>query len=128
MVCTPEVFHGPSPLFSGSPAPSRCPPQSMWCQAPGHDVLQKGIEGPWEPACTGLPRSLGTAGTPGARTAPSLSEGSVERPLAKIFVASPLPLSFGKSGAWKFVFWKTPWQPGCSEAHCWCSRINFTLV
>lgn len=61
--------------------------------------LQMGTEGPCVPVCDRLPqRSPGEAGTPRASTVIPGLQGSVERPLAEIFVALPLALSFQKSG------------------------------
>lgn len=62
--------------------------------------LQMGTEGPCGPVCDGLPRRSPEekAGTPRASTVSPGLPGSVERPLAEIFVALPLALSFQKSG------------------------------
>ena len=57
----------------------------------GLALLQTGVEGPCVPVCSGHPQpSPGEVGTPqGQHSQPGL-EGSVESPLAEIFVAPAL--------------------------------------
>lgn len=114
----------PEPLGAGPPAPlqsllrtcaSWAPMRGVYsrCRAPGWPCYRGALRdlvclcACVRQASPAVPRGGGHP--QGQHSHPGV-EGSVEKPLAEIFVAFSLTLSFQKS--LKFVFGKTPWQPG----------------
>lgn len=131
----PELFHGRSPLFPGhlllrsARRRARAPLSSM--PSPGPRSSAEGRRGTVGACMQRVsPWSLGTAGTPGASTAPSPCKG--------------LPRGHWQGYLWPFHFLCPLEGQGHGGLysgryhgnraverllpHCWHSRVNFTLV
>lgn len=108
MGCTPELLHGPSPLF----ACHRAHASLLVVLSLGRGLLQEeGVEG------CGTLHTAGFPTVPGDGRHPRGRRSSVHiRGLHGEAPGRGSPLSLRKVTGTRSVFWKAPWWPGCLEA------------